>query len=168
MSGYIYTTRECSASELQPQLLQAIQDYFQEHAVGNIQSDIVMCCETVSRKKNVGNFISWLDDRPDKTTYTGMVLTANWLIWAHHGDRSGMQVHAASLNEIQAEFYTPLFSKDAGLRIVGFVGVENARVRGFIGMENNPAAQKFCEEVKEAIIKANPPVKNNLSKWFGR
>lgn len=168
MSNYVRTTRECSVNDLQLELLQAIQNYFQEHAVGNLQSDIVMCCETVSRKENSGREISWLDGRPDTTAYTAMVLTSRWLIWAVHGDQSGTQVHAASLNEIQAEFYTPLFSKDAGLRINGFVGEENTRIRGYIGMGNDQAAHKFCEEVQHAIIKANPPVRNDLFKWLGR
>jgi hypothetical protein len=168
MSDYIHTTRECSVSELHPELLQAIQNYFQEHAVGNLQSDVVMCCETVSSRKNGSMAASWLDGRPNTTIYTGMVLTSQWFIWVHHGDQSGTQVHAASLNEIQAEFYTPLFSKDAGLRIVGFVGEDNAHVRGYIGMGNNPAAQKFCEEVKQAILKANPPTRRDFFKWLGR
>jgi|WetSurMetagenome_2_1015567.scaffolds.fasta_scaffold1077480_1 hypothetical protein len=168
MSDYLRTTRECSVSELHPELIQAIQNYFQEHALGNIQSDILLCCETVSRKKNTSSMALWLDGRPDTTTYTGMVLTSKWLIWAHQGDHSETQVHAASLNEIQTEFYTPFLSKDAGLRIVGFVGDKNIRMRGYIGMENNQSAQKFCEEVQQAILKANPPVKNDLFKWLGR
>jgi hypothetical protein len=168
MSDYIRTTRECSVNELRPELLQALQDYFQEHAIGNLQSDIVMCCETVSRKKNAGKIPSWMDGRPDTTTYTGMVLTSHWFLWAHHGDQTGTRVHAASLNEIQAEFYTPLLTKDSGLRIVGFVDGENTRIRGYIGMGNDPAAQKFCEEVKQAILKANPPTQRDVFKWFGR
>ena len=168
MSDYIRATRECSVNELQPEVLQAIQNYFQEHTIGNLQSDIVTCCETISRKKNAGRTPSWMDDRPDTVTYTGMVLTSHWFIWAHHGDHTGTQVHAASLNEIHADFYTPLFSRDAGLRINGFVGEDNTRIRGYIGMGNDEAAQKFCEEVRQAILKANPPTRPDLFKWFGR
>jgi hypothetical protein len=168
MSDYIRTTRECSTNELHPELLQAMQAYFQEHAVGNLQADVIMCCETISTRKNAGKAFSWLDDRPDTTIYTGMVLTSKWFIWAHHGDQTGTQVHGASLNEIQADFYSPLFSRDSGLRIMGFVKENNTHVRGYIGMENNEAAQKFCEEIKQAILKANPPTRPDLFKWFGR
>jgi hypothetical protein len=136
--------------------------------VGNLQADIVICCETVSRKKNAGKTISWLDGRPDSTIYTGILLTDHWLIWAHHGDQSGTRVHAASPNEIQAEFYTPLLTKDAGLRIVGFVGEDNTRIRGYIGMGKDVAAQKFCEEVKQAILKANPASNKDIFKWLPR
>ena len=168
MSDYIRTTRDCSVNELRPELLQALQNYFQQHAIGNLQSDIALCCETVSRKKNAGKTPSWMDGRPDTTISTGMVLTSKWLIWAMHGDQTGTQIHAASLNEIQVEFYTPLLSKDAGLRIVGFISEKNTRVRGYIGMENNQEAREFCEEVQQAIFKANPPVKSDLFKWLGR
>jgi hypothetical protein len=166
MSDYIRNTRECAAKELHPELLQAIQNYFLEHTLGNLQSDIVMCCETISSRKKAGKKISWLDGRQDTTIYTGLVLTSQWLIWAQFGDQTGTRVHSASLHEIQAEFYTPLLTKDAGLKIVGFVTEGNKHIRGYIGMGNDLAAQKFCEEVQEAIIKANPQTKKNLFKLF--
>jgi hypothetical protein len=157
MSEYIRSTRECSVYQLHPELLQALQSYFQEHQIGNLQSDIVMCCETISRRKNTRKPITWLDGRPDTTIYTGTLLTSQWFIWVHHGDQSGTRVHAASLNEIQAEFYTSLLTKDAGLKIAGFVGDDNTRIHGYIGMGEDLATQKFCEEVRQAILKANPP-----------
>ena len=169
MSDYIRSTRECFVSQLHPELLQALQSYFQEHSLGNLQADVLTCCETVSRRKNDRKPISWLDGRPDTTTYTGLVLTSQWLIWAHYGDLSGTQVHSANLHEIQAEFYTPLLTRDAGLRIVGFVGDDNTHVRGYIGMGKDPAAEKFCEEVRQAILKANPPTtKDVFFKWLSR
>ena len=169
MSEYIRSTRECSVNQLQPELLQALQSYFQEHTLGNLQSDIVQCCETVSRRKNGRKPISWLDSGPDTTIYTGLLLTSQWLIWVHHGDQSGTRVHAASLNEIHAEFYTPLLPRDVGLRIVGFVGNDNTHIRGYIGMGKDQAAQKFCEEVRQAILKANPPTtKDTFFKWLSR
>jgi hypothetical protein len=168
MSDYIRTTRECSVSELHPDLLQAIQSYFQEHALGNLQADVVMCCETISRKKSARKSVSWLDGKHDTIIYMGMLFTSRWLIWVHHGDQTGTRVNTASLNEIQAEFYIPLLTKDAGLKIVGFVGDNNTRINGYIGMGNDPAAQKFCEEVKQAILKANPPQKKDMFKWLSR
>jgi hypothetical protein len=168
MSDYIRTTRECAVSELHPGLLLALQDYFQGHRLGNLQSDITICCETVSRKKNAGKTLPWLDGRPDSIIHMGMLLTSKWLIWAHHGDQTGTRVNSASLNEIHVDFYTPLFSTDSGLRIVGFVGDDNTRIRGYLGMGKEPAAQKFCEEVQQAIIKANPSTQRDIFKWFGR
>ena len=166
MSEYIRNTRECLVNHFHPEILQAIQNYFQEHEVGNLQADIILCCETISRKKSVGKTVSWLNDKPDTTIYTGLLLTSQWLIWVHHGDQSGTRVNAANLNEIQVEYYISLLLQDAGLKIVGFIGDTNRRVHGYIGMGTELAAQKFCEEVKQAIIRVNPPAKRGLFKWF--
>jgi hypothetical protein len=151
--------------QLHAELLQAIQTYFQEHKLGHLESETLMCCETISRKSNDRKTFAWLSSKPDAIIYTGMLLTAQWLIWVHHGDVSGTLLNAANLSEIRAEFYTPLFTNDAGLKIVGFIGGVKAGVRGYIGMGTDLAAHKFCEEVKQAIQKINPPVKKDFFKW---
>jgi len=166
MSEYIRTTRECSVSQLHPELRQAIQNYFQEHKLGALQAETLMCCETISRKKSAGKMVSWLNGKPDTTVYTGMLLTSQWLIWVHHGDQSGTLLNAADLKQIRAEFYTSPLTKDSGLEIVGFIGDAKNRVRGYVGMGADLVAQKFCEEVKQAITKANPPTKKGLFKWL--
>ena len=164
MSEYIRTARECSVSQLQPELLQAIRRYFQGHDLGDLQTETLLCCEILSRKKRVGALASWPSSKPDTTIYTGMLLTSQWLIWVHHGDQSGTRLNAANLNKIGAQFKPPVFLKDAGLEIVGYIGDENARVRGYVAMGTDVAAQKFCEEVQKAIIKANPRTPKNIFK----
>jgi hypothetical protein len=167
MSEYVRTTRECFLSQLQPELLRAIQNYVLEHKMGNLQSENIICCETISIKKRTKNTVSWLTGKSDSRIFTAVLLTSQWLIWANYGDESGVRVNAASLHEIRAEFYTSLLTKDAGLEVVGFVGDANTRIHGYIGMGNDPAAQKFCEEVKQAIIEANPSAQKDIfSKWL--
>jgi hypothetical protein len=168
MSEYNRTTRECSVSQLHPELLRAIRNYYQEHNLGILETEALMCCETISKKKNASKLVSWLDDKSDTTIYTGMLLTSQWLIWVHHGDQSGTLLNAADLREIQAEYQTSPLTKDAGLKIVGYIADAKDRVQGRIGMGSDPAAQKFCMEVKQAIIKVNPPVKKGISRWFTR
>jgi hypothetical protein len=168
MSEYIRTTRECSVSQLHPELLQAIRSYFQAHELGDVQAETLMCCETISTKESAGKIVSWLSGTLDTTIYTGMLLTSRWLVWVHYGDKSGIVVNAADLSKIRAGFYTSWFTKDASLEIVGYIGDVNARVHGYIGMGTELAAQKFCEEVKQATIKANPPTKKDFFKWLAR
>jgi hypothetical protein len=165
MSEYIRTTRECSISQFHPELRQALRKYFEEHELGDLQAEILMCCETVSRKKNTGKSGSWLSDSPDTTIYTGTLLTSRFLFWAHYGDRSGTLVNGANLDEIRAEPYTALFTKDTGLDIVGYISGAKSRVHGRIGMGTELAAQKFCEEVKKAITQINPPTKKSIFGW---
>lgn len=166
MSEYIRITRECSVRQLHPELLQAIQNYFQEHKLGSLQAETLQCCETISRKKNTGRTVSWLSGKSDTTIYTGMLLTSQWFIWAHYGDKSGTRLSAANLSEIRADFFVSPFTKDASLQVVGYLESANARVRGSIGMGSDSAAQKFGEEARQATIRANPPQKG-LFKWFG-
>ncbi len=167
MSEYTRTTRECSVKQLRPELLQAIQTYFQEHRLGVLEAEVLICCETLSRKKSTGKMASWLSGNPDVTIYTGMLLTSEWLIWVHHGDQSGTRLNAADLKQIRAEVYNSPLTKDSGLEIAGYIGDIKNRVRGYIGMGADPAAQKFCEEVIQAINKVHPPsAKRGLFRWL--
>jgi hypothetical protein len=166
MSEYIRTTRECSVSQLHPELLQAIRNYFQERKLGILEDEALACCETISTKKSASKLVSWLNDNPDTTIYTGMLLTSQWLIWVHHGDQSGTLLNAADLREIQAEFQPSSFTKGAGLKVVGYIEGAKDRVQGHLGMGSDPAAQKFCVEVKQAITKINPPTKKSMFKMF--
>lgn len=165
MSEYTHTTRICPVGQLHPEIIRALREYFQAHALGDLEAETQLCCEIISRKKRTGALAAWLSDNPDATLYTGILLTSQWLIWVRHGDISGTLLNAADLHKIGARYYTPLFSKDAGLEIVGYIGDSNARVRGYIGMGTDPAAEKFCEEVQQAIIKANPPGPRKIFNW---
>ena len=167
MSEYIRTTRECSVRQLHPELLQAIGNYFQEHKLGALEAETLLCCETLSKKKSVGKITSWLSGNLDTTIYTGMLLTSQWLIWVHHGDQSGTRLNAADLKQIRAEFYTSPLTKDTGLEIFGYIGDAKNRVRGYIAMGADAATQKFCDEVIQSINKVNPPpTKKGWSRWL--
>lgn len=168
MSDYNRTTRECSVSQLHPELRQAIRSYFQEHELGDLQAETLMCCETISEKKDAGRLVSMLKGVLDTTIHTGMLLTTQWLIWARKGDQSGVVLNAANLKEIQVRDYASIFAPDTGLEILGYIGDAKGQVRGYVGMGTEPAAQKFFEEVQKAITAANPPPPpKKLPKWLG-
>ncbi|HEX2994718.1 MAG TPA: hypothetical protein VHP14_07840, partial [Anaerolineales bacterium] len=71
-----------------------------------------------------------------------------------------------NLEQIRARFYIAPLTKDTSLEIVGYIGDAKIRMRGYIGMGAEPAAQKFCEEVRQAIDKVNPPTKKGLFGWL--
>jgi hypothetical protein len=167
MSDYIRATRECSVGQLQPELLQAIQNYFEEQQLGDLEIEARMCCETISRKKRSGKLDSFLGGSEDSTIHMGMLLTTQKLIWVKKGDRSGIQLVSADLKDIRARAYTSILTKDTGLEISGYIGDSKRSVRGYIGMGTEPEAQRFCEEVEKAILEINPPVKRGWPKWLG-
>jgi len=168
MSDYNRTTRECPVGQLHPEIRQAVQKYFKEHELGNLETETLMCCETVSERKSSGTLSALLkDDTADTTIHMGMLFTSQLLIWVRKGDKSGVVLNAANLKEIQVRISTPLFMNDTGLEIIGYIQNSKARVRGFIATGEELAVQKFCEEVNKAISVLNPPVKKSWSNLFG-
>lgn len=168
MSDYQRTTRECSVKQLHPELFQAVRNYFQENKLGDMEAETLLCCETVSKKKSAGRLASLLKGESDTTIYAGMLLTSQRLIWVRNGDQSGTLLTAAKLKEIQVRAYASMFAKDTGLEIFGYIEGSKSRVRGYVGMGAELAAQKFCEEVRQAIDKVNPPTKKRKgwARWL--
>jgi hypothetical protein len=167
MSDYNRTTRECSINQLHPELRRAIRSYFEEHNLGDLEAETLMCCETISTKKNFGGIISLLKSAEDTTIHMGMLLTSQRLIWVRRGDKSGIVLNTANLKEIQVRAYMSILAKDTGLEIFGYIGSSKSNVRGYIGMGEELATQKFWEEVQKAINSVNPPTPKKLPKWLG-
>ncbi|CAG1013341.1 hypothetical protein ANAEL_04674 [Anaerolineales bacterium] len=166
MSDYERATRGCSVSQLQPELRQAIQNYFQEQNLGDPGTEAVLCCETISTRKSSGWLDSLLSGNVDATIHMGMLLTAGLLIWVRKGDRSDIVLTAADLKEIQVKIHASFFDKDNGLEITGFVRDAQSRIHGYVGMGAEPAAQKFCEEVEKAVAKVKPPAEKGFARWL--
>jgi len=164
MSDYVRFTRECSFGQLRPELVRALREYAQNHReLGNVEVEVLMCCETTSEKKRAGALAARLGDDPDTILYTGMLVTPQWLVWARFGDKSGISVYSAKLQDVQVRAFASRLVKDTGMEVSGYIGDSKGRVRGYIGMGPEPAAQKFREQVQKAIEKVNPkPTKKRL------
>jgi len=167
MSAYIRFTRECSFGQLRPELVRAIREYAQNHReLGNVEVEVLMCCETTSEKERAGALAALLGDDPDTILYTGMLVTPQWLIWARSGDQSGSEVSSANLQDVQVRAFASRLVKDTGMEVSGYIGDSKGRVRGYIGMGPEPAAQKFCEQVQKAIEKVTPKPAKKRRLWF--
>ena len=169
MSNYNRKTRECSVSQMQPELRQAIQNYFQEHGLGDPETESLMCCETISEKKDVGKLANLLGGEADTTVHMGVLFTSEMLIWARKGNKSDMVLNAANLKEIQVRAYDAMLTKETGLEIHGKIGNSKGRVGGFICMGPESAAQNFIETIVDKINEVNPPSKKKgIARWFSR
>jgi hypothetical protein len=167
MSDYHRTTRECPVSLLRSELLRAVRNYFQEHELGDLEAETLLCYETVSTKKSTSRLVSWLNDDVDTTVHTGILFTSQWLIWVRSGDQSGIQLASADLKQISVKTHISILTGDTGLEVSGYIEESKGVMRGFIGMESDLAAQKFCDAVNQAILKVNPPAPKSLSRWWG-
>ena len=157
MSDYHRVTKECSFGQLRPELVQAIREYARDHReLGNVEVEVLMCCETTSEKKRTGVLAALMGGGPNTILYTGMLVTPQCLIWARSGDKSGIRVNSAKLKDVQVRAFASRLMQDTGIEISGYIGDSNRRVRGYVGMGPEPAAQEFCEQVEQAIDKVRP------------
>jgi hypothetical protein len=53
------------------------------------------------------------------------------------------------------------------LEVSAFIGDSKEYVRGNLELGPELAAQKFCEEVGQAVLNLNPPVKRKFPRWMG-
>ncbi len=166
MSGYNRSTRECFFSHLRPELRKAIQDYVNEHQLGDIEKELLACCETTAERKDNNVISRLLAGDPDQFTYTALLATPAWLIWARSGASTGALVNSAQLKNIQVREYYSWLTKDAGLEVFGVITGTKTRVKGVIGMGPEPAAQKFRDILIEANKKANPMLSGSPRRPF--
>lgn len=167
MGIYRRSTRECDVNQLRPELLRATREYFSTHQLGNPETEVLRCCETVSEKKPGNRLTAWLEADADQTVLTGILLTKEALVWGRAGERSGVRVVSAELKYIHARLHFSVFSKEPELEISGLVENGQIHIRGVIALGPEPAAEKFCEEVHEAVEKINPSSTRKWPGWMG-
>lgn len=167
MSDYHRYTRECAFSQFRSELIKAIRDYNQDHHLGDIETEALMCCQTTSEKKPPGFWASLLGDEPDKVYHTGMLVTPKWLVWARSGDKSGTVVSAAKLKDIQVKAFASRLLKDKGLEVYGMIGEARERMRGYIALGVEEAGQKFCEIVRQAVEETRQQTPRPKRRIFG-
>jgi len=167
MFGYTRTTRICPVNQIHSSLSQGVRDFFQIHQLGDPDTDTLLCCETISRRDPPGQLVVWLDGNRDTEIHLAVLLTGEWLVWARHGDQTGMVVTGAKLQVIKVKAFVRRSSKEMELEISGFMADTKEFVRGNLEMGPEPAAQKFCEAVVPAALNANPPSKSKFPRWLG-
>jgi hypothetical protein len=167
MGDYTRSTRECSVGQVRPELLRALEEYFQKNSLGDLEAETLLCCETVSEKKEMGRLVAWLGGKVEPLVYTAMLLTSTHLVWARGNQQTSINVNAADLKFIRVKPFASLFITDSGLEISGLLGNTRGMALGYIGMGPEPITQKFCDEVRQAIDKVNPPSSSKWPAWMG-
>ncbi len=166
MSNYTRSTIECSVRQLRPELRRAIDEYFAKHTLGEAETETVLCCETVSERKEPNWLASLLGEKMGPPIRTAVLLTADYLIWARGAEQGEVTVTGAELKFLQVKPYASLLDGDTGLQISGIIGT-SAYASGHIALGPEPAAEKFCQEVQQAIAKINPSSTRKWPSWMG-
>ncbi len=148
MSEWKRITKEISFESLPSQMVSAIQQHIEQHHLGPILLDVLMCIQTDSEKVKKGLFGG------KEIVQVGAAVTPRWLLWAVQGTKTQTAVRSAQLINITVQDYAQTsFAKmipDSGVEINGWFTDSNENVSTFIGLENDLSGNKF----KEIIIKA--------------
>ena len=150
-------TRACMLETLDEELKAAIRAHGAKHGLDDIETHILMCCETISIRQKKG-FLGGL-----RTTLSAVYVTPKWLVWADSVNQNDAHVGTAQLKHIHVSRYQNIddhsFALDQGLNITGHFTNENKTGMAFIVLDSASDGQKFRRVLEEALGKA---LTNNL------
>jgi len=146
-------TRACTLETLDEGLKAAIRAHGTKYSLGDIESDVLMCCETTSVQQKNGLFGG------SRTTLSAVYVTPKWLVWVDGNERNDMGAGTAQLKHIDVRDYRTTASyaimPDQGLNVTGRYTDKNKTGIAFIVLDAEPDGQKFRQVLDEALRKAS-------------
>jgi len=153
MNTYTRSTRECTFVDLHPELVTAIREHIDKYKLKGIETTLRICCETTSITQKTGLFTN-----SSETTITGMIVTAQLLIWTNGKKKDKPTVRSALLRNIDVQDFenTAMYhvNPDSGINITGRYTDVTKQGQTFIGLGTDPAGEKFRQVLQHAIQKA--------------
>ena len=145
-------TRVCTIESLDGKLKAAIRAHGAKYGLADIESDILMCCETISVRPQKGFFGGI------KTSLSAVYITPKWLVWAESADGNDASAGTAQLKHIDVRDYrntaSYAISPDQGLNITGRYTDKNKTGITFIVLDSEVDGQEFRRVLKEALGRA--------------
>ena len=153
MNAYTRSTRECTFADLRPELVTAIRKHIEKYKLEDIESTLLICCETTSTTRKTGLFTN-----DSETISTGMIVTPQLLIWTNEKKKDRPIVRSALLRKIDVQDFenTALYqvNPDSGMNVTGRYTDVTKQGQAFIGLGTDPAGEKFRQVLQHAIQKA--------------
>ena len=153
MNAYIRSTRECTFTDLRPKIVTAMRKHIEEYKLGDVESSLLICCETTSTIQKTGLFASG-----SEPTVTGTLVTAQLLVWTNGMKRNRPNVRSARLSNIDAQDFenSAMYhvNPDSGINITGRYTDATKQGQAFIGLGTDSAGEKFRQVLQHAIQKA--------------
>ena len=147
------STRACSIEELNPDLKNALRKHSRQFGLEDIESDVLICCETQSVVQTNG----WLG-RKEQVTHSAAYVTPKWLVWAIAVKGGPARAGSAELRNIESRDYesTAMYAivPNHGLNITGRYTDVNKTGMTFISLGSEPDGQNFRQILKEALKKS--------------
>jgi hypothetical protein len=152
MNAYTRSTRECAFADLRPELVTAIRDHIEKYKLGDVESSLLICCETISTIQKTGFLTHGVE-----TTLAGMFVTTQLLVWTNGKKKDNPNVRSALLRNIDAQDFenTAMYqvNPDSGMNITGRYTDVTKHGQAFIGLGTDPAGEKFRQVLQHAIQK---------------
>jgi hypothetical protein len=145
-------TRICSLDTLDEELKIAIHAHALKYGLNDLESNVLMCCETLSVRPKKG-FWGGI-----QTTLSAAYVTPKWLVWADSTDRNDASVSASQL--IHVDIWDDRATTDSsitaneGLNITGLYTVKNKMGVAFIALDSNVDGRRFRHVLEEALSKS--------------
>jgi hypothetical protein len=148
VSDWKRITTDVPLEDLPPEMIFAINQHIEQHNLGPILSDRLMCIRTDSEKIKKSLFGG------AEVVKVGAIVTPRWLIWAIQGTKTRTAILSAQLINITIQDYAKtLFTRmipDSGIEVSGLFTDAGESSSAFIGLGEGTAANEF----KEIVLKA--------------
>jgi hypothetical protein len=149
MNTTVRATRACSVEDLHPKLRDAMRAHAAHYQLGDLESNLLMCCETTSIHQRRGMFGG------ADTTISAVFVTPKWLIWADDTDPNQAGAGSALLRQIDVHDYetTTMYASapDLGLNVSGHYTDVNKTGMTFIALGSGPDGQRFRQVLEKAM-----------------
>jgi hypothetical protein len=145
-------TRACTLDTLDEELKAGIRAHGTKFGLKDLETDILMCCETITVQPKRGLFGGI------KTTLSAVYVTPKWLVWVDSSGRNDAAAGTAQLKQIDVHDYRTTaqgaITPDQGLNITGRYTDKNKTGITFIVLEADGDGQKFRQILDEALRNA--------------
>ena len=161
MGDWNRTTRECRLEDFNPEVNAAIQKHIEQHNLGSILRDSLMCIETTSESKKKGLF----GLGRAKVVVNHAILTPAWLVWVVTSDNDSTALSARIQDIVVTDYAQSPYYKhlpDTGFFVEGIltgrVGMQGSQsVSMFIGLGEEPAAAQFKRALLDQVQRTRKP-----------
>lgn len=152
MNIAIRKTRACTVDTLDTGLKSAMRAHGTKFGLEDLESDILMCCETLTIHpgKGLSGGIN--------TTLSAVYVTPKWLVWADSSGSTDVAAGTAQLSQIDVRAPQAVsryaITPDQGFTVMSLNTDENGTDKmAFIVLEAQGYGQKFRHVLQEALRK---------------
>lgn len=159
------STRVCSTVGLQPDLLATLRAYLEEHELGAVEAQALVCFETVSRRTVKAGLLLRLGGAGHKLVTQAVIVTPTRLVWAQRTDDDAPIARSELLAGLEVADYekSPAFAllPDHGVEVSGVDAGQGTTGTLFFGLGEGPDSGHARQILKDAVRAAHgegPPV----------